>query len=442
MLIFCTTCKGRTQHLKLTLPQNLIDNPEARFVVLGYNDQDSLAEYLKASHAQDIASGRLTVYQYRDNVPFRMAHAKNMAHRCGIMEGGDILVNLDADNYTGNGFAKYLLDKFQSKDNIFMWSLMIKGTGMPRGISGRIAIRRGDFFLAGGYDEKYETHSPDDKDFNARLRRLGVEGVEIDGRFLLAINHNDRMRYREYPEAAPTPYDEGLQGFHIEQHTTVVNAGSIGCGTVWRNFGGDPISIRPVPSRIFGIGMHKTATTSIHLALQMLGYKSGHWHTAHWAKAIWQEMNNAGRSPTLEKCHAVCDLPIPLLFKKLDKAYPGSKFILTKREEWNWLTSVRKHWSYALNKFRGQWDTDAFTHRIHKVLYGRIDFDPVVFMERYRRHNAEVLEYFKDRPQDLLVMDMDDGCGWPELCGFLNMPIPAWPYPVVSPCEHDEHFSI
>ncbi len=425
-VVFCTTCKGRTQHLSRTLPQNLADNPEAHFVVVDYNDQTDLAAYLKASHTRDIESGRLSVYQYREPGPFRMAHAKNLAHRLGALEGGDILVNIDADNFTGPGFAKYVIEQFKAKGNIFLWSRMVKGE-MPRGISGRIAVTRTDFFLVGGYDEKYETHSPDDKDFNARLRRHGLEAQEIDPRYLLAINHNDKMRYREYPDACGA-YDD-----HIQHHCTVVNEGTIGCGTVWKNFGSQPLCVKPVPTRIFGIGMHKTATTSLHKALTLLGIKSGHWITAHWAKAIWREMNQTGISPTMEQYYAVCDLPIPLLFRQFDTAYPGSKFILTVRDEWNWLTSVRKHWNPASNKYRSQWDTDPFSHRVHQLLYGQKDFDPTVFLERYRRHNAEVLEHFKHRPDDLLVMNMDQGSGWKELCRFLGVPIPAEDYPAVSP---------
>ena len=39
-------------------------------------------------------------------------------------------------------------------------------------------------------------------------------------------------------------------------------------------------------------------------------------------------------------------------------------------------------------------------------------------------------EYFKDRPGDLLVMDMDSNPGWNALCAFLERPIPAEPYPM------------
>jgi hypothetical protein len=37
-----------------------------------------------------------------------------------------------------------------------------------------------------------------------------------------------------------------------------------------------------------------------------------------------------------------------------------------------------------------------------------------------------VLNFFKDRPDDLLVMNQ---MGWPELCSFLGEPIPDVPYP-------------
>ena len=65
------------------------------------------------------------------------------------------------------------------------------------------------------------------------------------------------------------------------------------------------------------------------------------------------------------------------------------------------------------------------------MLYGTSDFDAETFLSRYRRHNAEVLEYFRGRPADLLVMEMDNGAGWPQLCGFLAKAIPCTAYPYI-----------
>jgi hypothetical protein len=431
---FATTCKGRTQHLEQTLPANLHDNPKAKIVLVNYNSPDHLDDFIKKNHSKDIDSGRLFIYRFCEPGPFRMAHAKNLAHRLALEEGGETIVNMDADNLAATGFDEYVIKELTDADgNLscnFLWAHMKKGE-MRRGISGRIAVTKHAFMDVGGYDEVYREYGPDDKDMNLRLRRLGFEAREIDRRFLDAVPHNDKMRFKEYPHLrnAPVVEDFVLPGReHIRIANMTPRGLDVGCGVVYKNFGRDPIELYPLPTRIFGIGMQKTATTSLNKALIELGYDSAHWKSAHWAKAIWDEMRRDGRSLTLEKSYAVCDLPIPLLFRELDVAYPGSKFILTTRNEDDWIESVRTHFS-AKNPFRSQWDSDPFTHKIHIELYGRRKFDEQVMRARYRRHNAEVREYFKGRSQDLLVMDMSGGAGWYELCGFLRRRIPAVTYP-------------
>ena len=133
--------------------------------------------------------------------------------------------------------------------------------------------------------------------------------------------------------------------------------------------------------------MHKTATTSLAQAFRMFGYDTAHWESAHWAKFVFDEMRAEGRSRTLEMHYALCDLPIPLFYKELDKAYPGSRFILTVRDEDEWIDSIRVHWQ----SLRASWDNDIASHEIHKALYGTIEFDEAVFRARYRRHNMEVM---------------------------------------------------
>jgi hypothetical protein len=119
------------------------------------------------------------------------------------------------------------------------------------------------------------------------------------------------------------------------------------------------------------------------------------------------------------------------MYKDLDRRYPGSKFILTVRDESKWLESVRNHWDRTRNPYRDSWDTDCFTHYIHAKLYGWSQFDATVMLNRYRQHNATIKEYFADRPKDLLVMQVDGDYsdGWKSLCGFLGAQIPDVPYP-------------
>jgi hypothetical protein len=249
-IYFCTTCKGRAQHIELTLPANLRGNPLAHFVLLNYNSPDHLEEYLRTTPDPYVRgaleSGRLSVYRFTEPGPFRMAHAKNMAHRLALREGADILVNMDADNYAGAGFDQYVANALTVADGAvggpghlsrdFLWAHMRKGE-MRRGISGRIAVTKHAFLAAGGYDEVYHEWGPDDKDFNVRLRRLGFEAKEIDPKFLSAVSHNDKMRFREYPHRkhAPVVEDFVLPGReHMRIANMTLRGLSVGEGVVYK----------------------------------------------------------------------------------------------------------------------------------------------------------------------------------------------------------------
>lgn len=440
-IALCTTCKGRAHHLKQTLPQNLANNagyPNAVFVVLDYDSDDELVQYASTHHANDLASGRLVVYTYRNGrAPFQMAHSKNLAARCGMLEGAEILVTLDADNFTGPGFARFVAEKFSEpgiRPGIFLCPNYQLIKSMPhgalrpaRGYAGRLAVWAQTFVKMGGYDEIFDTWRGEDIDMNFRLQRLGYQMRYIDNRYLHAINHNAEVRFKEYPHAQrfENKYESELIRARTE---TVVNYGKFGLGRVYRNFNDEPVEFGPLPTRVFGIGIQKTATTSLHEAFKRIGFDSFHWGAGE-APLIWYEMQGLGRSKTLEQFYALSDLPIPLLYKQLDAAYPGSKFVLTVRNEADWIRSVERLWSYAHNPTRRIWDIYPFSNQIHTELYGRKDFDAPTFLERYRRHNAEVLNYFKDRPGDLLVLDMDAGNQWEKLCSFFGVQVPDGPYP-------------
>jgi len=424
-----------------TLPKNLVDNAnyeKAKFVVVDYNSQDNLISYLSQEMTGLIESGRVTVYSYPEAKRFQMAHAKNLAHRLGLLEGGEVLCNLDADNFTGPHFAEYIAEKFTAVNGVFLWANRNQPSHLrfPKGCNGRIVVSADAFLNSGGYDEtKYNSWGPDDKDFHFRLRRFGYLANEIDRQYLNVILHNDKMRFKEYKHVLEEMVKEEFQ--QVDEVATIANFGRFGQGTVYRNFDySRPIEVGAMPTRIFGIGMHKTGTTSLHHALQLLGFDSAHWKSVAWAKKIWEEVKANGKSSTLEKNYALSDLPIPMLYRELDQAYPGSKFILTLRPEQDWLRSVENHWSSS-NSFKDTWKKEqGFARFIHRKLYGQEDFNETVFLERYRRHNAEVLEYFKDRPNDLLIMNLAPdpvtsrpAAGWPELCRFLRRPIPKTEYP-------------
>jgi sulfotransferase family protein/glycosyl transferase family 7 (putative galactosyltransferase) len=423
-VVFCVTCKDRAFHLAQTLPRNLQDNPRSKFVVLDYGSARPL-QFEPIMPPEGFDPSHLVLYRYETDGPFRMAHAKNMAHRLGILEGGEILVNVDADNFLHAGYEDFVEAAMRGSDR-FIWSGFVKGKGRKlRGVSGRIAVTREAFIKTGGYDEaRFAAWGHDDTDFNARLQFLGYKGIETPIDLLECIPHGDGLRFKDYPDAQPADPD-AYDRPPPRPRCGIVNFGNVGVGEVTKvgDFG---VRLYPIPTRIFGIGLHKTATTSLDAALRILGYESAHWPSGAWARQVWDQMRGHGTSPTLERSYAASDLPISILYRELDKAYPGSKFILTVRDEVDWLRSVRDHFSEK-NRFKWEWGVYPFSNRIHRAVYGRTDFDLDGFLERYRRHNAEVQEYFRDRPNDLFVMRGEPG--WKGLCSFLGKPEPQFNYP-------------
>jgi hypothetical protein len=180
---------------------------------------------------------------------------------------------------------------------------------------------------------------------------------------------------------------------------------------------------KPEAPRVFCIGWHKTGTTTLGLALIKLGYSvlGCRLDMVHPLKAgdMDSVLALAGEFDALQ------DVPWAALYKELDEQYPGSRFILTERDEQNWLRSARRH-------FR---DVEI---PLHDWLYGtgRLAGNEELYLNRFRQHNLEVKAYFRDRPEDLLIMNLEKSDDWGSLCSFLGHPIPNAPFPHENKARH------
>ncbi len=168
--------------------------------------------------------------------------------------------------------------------------------------------------------------------------------------------------------------------------------------------------------RVFCIGWHKTGTSTLGMALLDLGYSvlGARLDMVHPLRRgdVQEVLDVAGQFDALQ------DVPWAALYRELDECYPGSRFILTERDETAWLRSASRHFGSA--------DVP-----LHEWLYGVgvLKGNEARYLERYRRHDREVREYFRDRPDDLLVMNFAVGDGWDSLCAFLGHPIPGKRFP-------------
>jgi hypothetical protein len=182
-------------------------------------------------------------------------------------------------------------------------------------------------------------------------------------------------------------------------------------------------------TKIFGIGLNKTATSSLHQAFTSLGIRSLHFGGPPVRRRI--EETARQQRPLVDdfpEYDAFSDIVyLSKKFRVLDRQYPGSKFILTTRDMDSWLDSRRRHVERNIELARqGLYDRDFLT----------VDYE--AWTEEWREHHEAVFEYFADRAGDFLVMDIPAGDGYEVLCPFLGYPIPDHAFPW-SNRGSDEH---
>jgi hypothetical protein len=158
--------------------------------------------------------------------------------------------------------------------------------------------------------------------------------------------------------------------------------------------------------KVFCIGDVKTGTSTLAKALSILGYRSIQMVQVKKPKEGWIHY--------VKNCNydAFSDWPMRKagFYKELNEEFPNSKFILTLRETKSWSKSFENYFKAS------PWEINKPQDIEQRI-------------KNYERRNKEILEYFKDKPSRLLIVELVKGDGWTELCKFLDKPIPDKPFP-------------
>jgi hypothetical protein len=178
--------------------------------------------------------------------------------------------------------------------------------------------------------------------------------------------------------------------------------------------------LRPDRPRVFGIGLNKTGTSSLHEALGLLGYESLHWGGPAIRQLV--EASLQAGDPLLsrldQRFDAFSDIEaLSTSFELLDRQYPGSTFILTIRPVDDWVDSRRRH-------------VEANQARQAEGTYegGFLTVDEQAWRAQWTDHVERVRTYFAGR-DDFLEIDLADGSPWGALSRLLGVPEPSVPFP-------------
>jgi len=188
---------------------------------------------------------------------------------------------------------------------------------------------------------------------------------------------------------------------------------------------------------IIGVGIGRTGSLSLKLALEKLGYKPCYhildvlgnpgiikiWLSIASGKTIdWKKL--------FRNYRAGLDYPFPTHYQEYLDAFPEVKVILTVRDPDEWYESATQTIFY-LQHFLINWlpwgekiGKTTIWYRLFKGRFKDKDFAIMVF----KKHTEDIKECV---PEDqLLVMDVKEG--WRPLCHFLDIPIPDTPFPYVN----------
>lgn len=173
--------------------------------------------------------------------------------------------------------------------------------------------------------------------------------------------------------------------------------------------------------KVFGIGWHKTGTTTLGVCMSRLGWRNRSWVPEDFE--AWLRGDVEVLLETATQYESFDDFPWSFLIQELDERFPGSQFVLTLRKDSDaWFQSMCKHASR----------TGPVDFREHIYGFSMPHEHRGVYVSAYEAHNDAVRSYFGSRPDQLLEVCWEEGDGWSSVCRFVGVEPPDEPFPHVN----------
>lgn len=173
--------------------------------------------------------------------------------------------------------------------------------------------------------------------------------------------------------------------------------------------------------RVFGIGYHKTGTSTLGKALTVLGFNEHRSYDFNLVKE-WNNGNIEEILKVARKNNNFEDWPWALVYQELFNEFNNARFILTTRKD-------SETWFRSLNKNANG------PNKTREIIYGEGDPNKAKahYIKQYEKHNKEVKDFFNENaPDKLLTVCWDNGDGWDKLCEFLDKPKPNKNFPHIN----------
>jgi len=150
--------------------------------------------------------------------------------------------------------------------------------------------------------------------------------------------------------------------------------------------------------KVIGIGLPRTGTTSLNHQLYLFGKACVHWPID---STTIREIQSGDLNLTeLRKCDGITDGIGSIYYEDFDCLFPDSKFVLTTRDKGKWLASCKRIWEAYSNNLT------TMQSIVRLALFGCLEFNERRFSQVWNSFNRNVINYFSDKPDKLLVVDV------------------------------------
>jgi len=184
---FITTCKGRLEHLKQTLP-NLIRYSPDEVIVVDAGCPDRIASWIK-EHGLPVK----VIEEPMDR--FHLTRARNIGAK---IASNPVLCFWDADIMISSDFIPWIKTHWRAGSTYAVRKQNHPYDGIHE--QGTVVCAAQDFKLIGGYDEMYNAYGGEDHDLKEKLSRSGLRQQSFPQKLLQSLPHNDEIRTRFYKE--------------------------------------------------------------------------------------------------------------------------------------------------------------------------------------------------------------------------------------------------
>lgn len=162
--------------------------------------------------------------------------------------------------------------------------------------------------------------------------------------------------------------------------------------------------------KVFVVGFHKTGTSTLAKALDILGYRVDGPSSAAFRYFVYSDSKALVNH--IERYDAFQDDPWFFMYEFLYQEYPDAKFILTNRDVDGWYRSVVDHFGEKL--------TEARRHLYKGVT---APAGEQLYKSTYRAHIDRVRDFFAEK-ENFIELDVTQVVTWSVLCDFLGEPVP------------------